>query len=179
MESDNILARSYLEELRTRTRGDGDARVSMFEVGEALGLERAEAGSLAEDLIVQGWVELKTLAGGIGITAQGLSIVNGAGAGPSPGVAGLRLGGGAVLDADGRLVVAKLVADIRAAALDRKMTLGQAEELLVDVKTLEVQMLSPRPKTAIVRELLRSMQGGLQGLGARELAGLLDSLLAS
>ena len=31
------------------------------------------------------------------------------------------------------------------------------EEIVIDMKTIEVQLLSSRPKTAIVREILRSL----------------------
>jgi aspartate racemase len=44
----------------------------MYEVGRSLGLGKVEAGALAEELMVAGLVELKTLAGAITITADGL-----------------------------------------------------------------------------------------------------------
>ncbi len=64
---------AYLLELFQRTKGDARARVSMYDVGAALGMEKGAAGKTAEELIAAGWVEIKSLSGGIGITAEGIA----------------------------------------------------------------------------------------------------------
>jgi hypothetical protein len=46
----------------------------------------------------------------------------------------------------------------------------QIEEMVMDLKTLEIQMCSSRPKTAIVREILRSLQNSLEKGGAGQIA---------
>ena len=43
-------------------KGDPLAQVSMYEVGEFLGLEKTEAGALAEALFIEEYAELKTLS---------------------------------------------------------------------------------------------------------------------
>ena len=75
MNPDDLPGKSFLDELYLRTKGDSAAQVSMYDVGATLGLSKAESGSLAESLMVEGLVELKTLAGGIGITSEGLAIL--------------------------------------------------------------------------------------------------------
>ena len=40
---------------------------------------------------------------------------------------------------------------------------SQVDELVIDLKTLKVQLLSSRPKTAIVREIFRSLVKPLEG----------------
>ncbi len=52
--------------------GDTEAIVSMHDVGQALGFEKTDAGKMAEALYSEGYAELKTLSGGIGITSMGL-----------------------------------------------------------------------------------------------------------
>ena len=76
MEFSTPQSRDYLYELYTISEGDTNSEVSMYDVGAALGLEKADAGTIAEELMVEGWVELKTLAGGISITAEGLKALN-------------------------------------------------------------------------------------------------------
>ncbi len=178
MEERNPAAKRYLEELYSRTQGDADAQVSMFEVGEALGLEKAEAGALAEDLIILGWVELKTLSGGIGITSQGMEILLGPGRGKTAACRGLRLGNGEVVDEDGRIAVDKILIDIKEILICGNKNFGQVEEMVIDMKTIEIQMVSPKPKTAIIREVLRSLNAGLKSLGEGKVAATIDAAIA-
>ncbi len=178
MDIENPEAKRYLEELSIRTQGDTTQQVSMFDVGEAVGLEKAEAGALAEDLIVQGWVELKTLSGGIGITSEGLELIRGPGAGKDTASAGLQLGDGPILAFAGRQAVEKVLADIRAGVQCQTTSFERIEEMVIDVKTIEVQMLSARPKIGIIREVLRSLQAGLEGVGMTDLAATVDALIA-
>ncbi len=53
--------------------GDGSVKVSMFDIGESLGLDRKLSLRTAEELIGTGLAEIKTLSGGIGITADGVT----------------------------------------------------------------------------------------------------------
>ncbi len=63
----------FIVELYHRTQGDGSVKVSMFDIGEFLGLDRNLSLRTAEELIGTGLVEIKTLSGGIGITADGVA----------------------------------------------------------------------------------------------------------
>ena len=75
----NSETKAYLFQLCSMAQGDPLAQVSMYEVGEALGLERSEAGSLAEALFIEEYAELKTLSGGIGWPGNGVGFYLGAG----------------------------------------------------------------------------------------------------
>ena len=83
MDANSPEAQNYLLELYQMTTGDINAQVSMYDVGAAIGLEKNDAGKLAEDLIGDGLVAVKTLSGGIGITDLGVEKAQSA-AGASP-----------------------------------------------------------------------------------------------
>ena len=63
----------FLVELYHRTQGDASVRVSMFDVGESLELDRTLSLRIAEELIGTGLAEIKTLSGIIGITTYGVT----------------------------------------------------------------------------------------------------------
>jgi hypothetical protein len=63
----------FLVELYHRTQGDASVRVSMFDIGESLGLDRKLSLRTAEELIGTGLAEIKTLSGIIGITTDGVT----------------------------------------------------------------------------------------------------------
>jgi len=63
----------FLVELYHRTQGDASVKVSMFDIGESLRLDRTLSLRIAEELIGTGLVEIKTLSGIIGITTDGVS----------------------------------------------------------------------------------------------------------
>ena len=72
MNEEEMISVAYLQELYNTTKGNTETQVSMYDLGPALGLEKTAAGKIAEDLMVLGFIELKTLAGGISITDEGL-----------------------------------------------------------------------------------------------------------
>jgi len=65
----------FLIHLFEQTGGDPGTQVSMYDVGEGLGLDRNTASRVAETLIGLQLVEIRTLSGGIGISADGASEV--------------------------------------------------------------------------------------------------------
>ncbi|MFU8770732.1 MAG: hypothetical protein ACNA7H_13410, partial [Desulfotignum sp.] len=141
-----------------------------------LGLEKAAAGSMAESLFIQDLAELKTLSGGIGITAQGLEALGEAPANPAD-AAAPTLGKGPVLDSSDRDLVATLLAEIKTEAEKGKTSYPQIEEMVMDIKTLETQMLSPNPKTGIVKEVFRSLHQNLKKGGSPALTEKLNALI--
>lgn len=149
----------FLAKLNTLGGGDPDVQVSMYEIGEALGLDRAEAGQMAETLFMGGYAELKTLSGGIGITAMGLGELGVAL--PARETAAETLGKGPVLDQEGRDTVARVLADLKEAVPGGGLSYETLDEIVTDVKTLEVHLLSPRPKTLVIREVFRSLAGAM------------------
>ncbi len=172
-------AKSYLTELYRLTDGDMNAQVSMYDVGAALNLEKTDAGKLAEDLIGDGLVEVKTLSGGIGITALGIEQVQAAGLAGDVGVGTMSLGNTSVLAAEAKEAVATVLREVKSALSQQNTPYNQIEEIVIDIKTLEVQLLSPTPKTAIVREVLRSMGHSLGTTGCAELSDAIDKMIAT
>jgi len=178
MDFDTPEVRAYLFELYTMTQGNQKATVSMYDVGEILGLGKTEAGTMAEDLFIRGFAELKTLSGGIGITRQGMEALDVV-ITPEPGNETLHLGDGPILDEKGETAVDTILQDIKASITKASSSYPQLEEIVMDIKTIEVQLLSPRPKTGIIREVLRSLQQNLTSSGPEEITAQLASMIAS
>ena len=169
MSSEDVQARNFLSHLYQVTGGEISAEVSMYDIGDALGLNRSEAGSIAEDLIIDGFVELKNLAGGIGITVGGLQALDIAPSGNDT-EAGtiITLGDRTIVDEDVARALGTLLLEIKTAVSAASMNYDALEEIVIDLKTLEAQLLSPRPKTSIVREILSSLSAVLAGQKGNE-----------
>ncbi|MBU0972800.1 MAG: hypothetical protein KKC20_19290 [Proteobacteria bacterium] len=168
-------AKAYLNQLYFMTQGDQGVQVSMYEVGKALGLDKDQAGVLAQDLFIGGDAELKTLSGGIGITRQGLLALDVKI--DYQGDQTLQLGKGPVLEDRGKEAVEKMLGEVKAFLGRAGTSYVQLEEMVMDIKTIEIQMLSPHPKTGVIREVFKSMGSTLTGDG--DLKGKLDALAVS
>ena len=179
MDANGLEAQNYLAELYNLTAGDMNAQVSMYDVGDALDMDKTDAGKLAEDLIGNGLVEVKTLSGGIGITALGIEQVQAAGLAGDIVAGAMSLGSSRVLEAEGKEAVAIVLQDIKSELGRQNTPYDRLEEIVIDIKTLEVQLLSPNPKTAIVREVLRSMGQSLGQAGCAELSDTIDKMIAN
>ncbi|MEJ5359363.1 MAG: hypothetical protein WHT06_11895 [Desulfobacterales bacterium] len=151
----------FLLQLRKETGGNPSRAVSLYEVGLQLGWERPEALKAAENLMAEGLVEVRSLSGAIAISRAGLSAAEAELAAEVSAAPPLRLGPDPILDgglaprlrellAELRLRTASLAAEIRG-------------ELEADLRTIEAQLGSPRPKTAILREVFRSLAEHLGG----------------
>ena len=159
----NKEALEYLLHLYRKTEGNPSVQVSMYDAGASIGLDRDTASRMAEDLIGWEMVELRTLSGGIGISENAVRQIETSGMAGSGGADPLAaFGNNVVIDADAR----RAVEQITAAAKDRVGTLGLAFEILsevmADLKSIDAQLESPRPKTAIVRECFRSLKSALE-----------------
>lgn len=177
---EDMHMRSFLQQLYQMVGGDTGTDVSMYEIGENLGLDKNDSGSIAEDLIIDGFAELKTLAGGITITEKGLKeLGKDEGTGSESGTASdiHVLGSHAVLEDAGRTAVLKMLAEIRQAA-GNKRGYDELEELVIDIKTIEVQLLSTRSKTSIIRSALDEIGQQLHLLGEQQLAGDIKKMTA-
>lgn len=180
MTIEDTQLKNFLEQLYQVTGGDTSAEVSMYEIGDALGLDRSQAGSVAEDLIIDGFSELKNLAGGISITAEGLQELDIAAADNSREAGFAALGNEEIVEPGGVQAVEDAVAEIRAAVSSAGMEYGAIEEIIIDIKTLETQLLSPRPKTGIIREVLSSLSSALsEKQSKKELAGKIRRMIGS
>jgi hypothetical protein len=170
MPFDNDQDTQFLLEVYRLTQGDGSIQVATTEVGAALGLNKDAAGRLSEECIGNGWLEIKTLSGGIGITPDGVAAARAAG-GQVPAADGrLTIGTGPIVLTDARMAVEFLINDIKQHLASVTTPYPQLEEMVMDLKTLEIQMCSPQPKTAIVREILRSLQDALVNCDGAQVA---------
>jgi hypothetical protein len=176
MTIDDGLIKNYLSQIHAMGGISAETLVSMYDAGIALGLEKAEAGSLAEELIVQGLIELHTLAGGVSLTGEGfekLGLRNTVAAKCSR-----QLSKGPVASDEDHKILAEIVNEIRLAFGQLAADFKVAEELIIDLKTLEVQLLSPRPKISIIKSILGSCQNLLAGLkGGEVISTTLASLI--
>jgi hypothetical protein len=179
MTFENETQKAFLLELYRSSDGAAGVQRSMHTVGAAIGLDKEHAGKTAEDLIGKGWVEIKTLSGGIGLTAEGIETAQqegaggGSGAGPLP-----KLGQALLLAESERAAVEQMLAGIRQSISGLKAEYAQLEEMVLDVKTAEVHLLSPRAKTAVIREVLRALQPVLAQTGAKQAADRIGRMIA-
>ena len=67
----------FLDRLNQKAKGDLSATVSMYETGRELGLDKAAASAAAQELMGLGLVEVRSLSGGVGLTAQGVAQTGG------------------------------------------------------------------------------------------------------
>ncbi len=168
----------FLSELYAATNGDPDSQISMYDIGERLGLEKNLAGETAQALCIKGFAELKTLSGGIGITILGLKELNMAPA-PDNALSALTLGKGPVLDEESLSIVNHMADEIKKTVGTGGQSYPKMEEIIIDMKTIEVQLLSPRPKTDIIREIFRSLFHTVKDGENNELTARLGTLISS
>ena len=181
-----VMKENGLEEEGTRfllglfdaVNGDTSAKTSLYDVGETLGLDRDRANYVATELIGNGYAEIKTLSGAIGITDEGVSVARELGAGGSSGRAsGVRLGEGPVMDNDSKEACDAITAGLKSESAKLGLDFDAMSEMAADLKTIDAQLNSPRPKTAIVRECFLSIRAVLQKAGAGEAAGRIDGFI--
>jgi hypothetical protein len=155
----------FIVELYHRTLGDGSVKVSMYDIGESLGLDRKLSLRTAEELIGTGLAEIKTLSGGIGITADGVTEAQQLGASLQD-IAGsnISLQDVPVLDESGHQAVEQVVTKLKGQTNQYALDFDSLAELMADLKTIDAQLSSPNPKTAIIRECFRSIVGLLQSM---------------
>jgi hypothetical protein len=179
MHINDLNLKSYLDELYRQTAGNTEAQVSMYDLGAAIGLDKAEAGSVAEQLMVLGQVELRTLAGGISITPEGLAFLGIAVPPATPAEYGFSLGKGPVADENDRRTIHLLTQKIKDALSGHGVEYELLEEIILDLKTIDVQMLSPKPKIAVLREIMRSLHKAFAAadVDAGKVANLLKTVI--
>ena len=174
---DHPAARAYLYKLYTLTQGDIRKTASMYEIGESLGLDRSDSGAMAESLFLQELAELKTLSGGIGITLQGLDALD-IEIPPSDDAGSYKLTSDPILDAQGKEAIEKLIQEIKDGVPQLEMTYDKLEEMVIDIKTIEIQMRSPNPKTGVIRQTFQSLQGNLSENTPKTLSQKINTLVS-
>ncbi|MDT8380207.1 MAG: hypothetical protein RQ739_15085 [Desulfotignum sp.] len=175
---ENPEEHAYLNQLCTLTQGDPGTQVSMYDIGAALGLDKSAAGTLAESLFIQDLAELKTLSGGIAITVNGLKAL-GKSSPSSPLNQVLSLGRNPVLNSEKKELATGLLAEIKKVLENENKSYEWMEEVVMDIKSMEVQLLSPKPKTGIVREIFNSLHQNLKQSNADAVNQKLSAVLSA
>ncbi|MFZ0242009.1 MAG: hypothetical protein WAL90_10220 [Desulfobacterales bacterium] len=170
--------RNFLLSVYKQTKGDPAAVVSMYAVGSELGLDRNAASRLAEDLM--GWMllEVRSLSGAVGITPLALEEIEAsefAESGSRENTA--RLGSEPVVTGEVRQALERATAALKQQIGRIGLSYDGLAEVMADVKTIEAQLDSSRPKTAIVRACLRSLKTAFTVAGAQDCTGLVSELL--
>jgi hypothetical protein len=177
MTIEDPLELNFLGELYRKSEGNPARQVSMYEIGDVLGLDKNSAGALAEELIVGGYAELVSLSGGIAITADGLRELN---VSPETSFENVnRLGNEKHLTPEGIAAVEEVLNRIKRLGAGTGFTYLDIEEIVIDIKTAEIQLLSSKVKTAIIREILKSLQDTLEGTEDSEVTNQIRSMLQS
>lgn len=159
-------SRQYLIQLFEQTNGDAAAQVSMYDVGEGLGMDRDTSGRVAETLIGLQLVEIRTLSGGIGISSEGATEVKGLMGGATPmGESAGKISDQPIMDAQSCQAVQRTADALKVQTGNLGLDFDGLSELMADLKTIDAQLGSSRPKTAIIRECLRSIKEILEILG--------------
>ncbi|MDJ0720870.1 MAG: hypothetical protein QNJ04_04535 [Desulfobacterales bacterium] len=168
----SLPSRAFLENLYTRTGDDTDAQISMYELGTAMGLDREESRTTAEDLMAAGLLEIRTLSGGVALSEAGHALFADTDAGESGSTDG-RLGEGSPMDPRQRELVEQTLTQLKADMGNQNLSFEAMTEMVADVRTIEAQLTSPRSKTSVVRACL----AGLRDLTPSPWRERLDSIL--
>jgi hypothetical protein len=150
----------------------------MYDVGEGFGLDRDTSSRVAETLIGLQMVEIRTLSGGIGISTEGaneVKLLTGGvpAADGSPG----KLTDQPVMDPVSCRGVEQAAGELKTKAGNLGLDFDSLSELMADLKSIDAQLSSSRPKTEIIRECLRSLKATLEGIAENESLVKVRSLL--
>ena len=150
---------NFLLSLYRETKGDPSIQISMYDIGSELGMDRPAASKLAEDLMGWSLVELRTLAGGIAITNAAVEEIEDLGYGVTADEeTSVQLGNDRIVSEDGRQAIEQVTDAVKQTAGGLGLPYDTLSELMADLKTIHTQLESSRPKTAILRECLRSIK---------------------
>jgi hypothetical protein len=172
------LGQQFLIQLFEQTKGDVSIQVSMYDIGELLGMDRDTASSVAQELMGQQLAEIRTLSGGIGISADGSTRVqNLMGPLASDTSESTNLGNKPVLPSGAHQAVGQIVSELKNQAGSLGLDFDTLGELMADLKSMEAQLDSSRPKTAIIRECLRSILGVVEKAQDSQVSGRIRRLV--
>lgn len=159
---------NFLYELYRQVDDQETSQVSMLSVGANIGMDKTEATALAEELMINDLVELKTLAGEIGITTTGLEVLQKNGLIAERTGKTYALSGESVLTDNDQKVIHEIISKVQLELAHGTSKYEQIEEAVIDMKTLEVQLLSPLPKAAIALAVLSSLKNSFQKANREE-----------
>jgi len=167
--------KQFLLTLYDRLDGSTSGQISMYDIGTVMGCEKPATLKLAESLMGMDAVEVRTLSGAIGLTESGIEAARKLGAGGSADTP--RLGDGPVVDDAGRDGAEALVTAVKAAAGASGLKFDSLTELVADLKTIDAQLMSSRPKTAILRECFKSLRKTLSKTNLADHAAQIEQFI--
>jgi hypothetical protein len=176
MDAQSERVNTFLYELYRQVDNEEIPQVSMHSVGANLGLDKAEATALAEELMINDLVELKTLAGEITITPAGLEVLQEHGLVAEKTTKSCKLSGEVILTDGDQKIIQEFLTVVRLALAHGTPEYKQLEEAVIDIKTLEVQLLSPQPKTAIALAVFSSLKKSFQKNNHEHILAEFDTL---
>jgi len=150
----------------------------MHEIGSEAGLDKSASKTVAEELMSLGLIDIRTLSGGIGLTEEGVHEAQNRFVDIASGGAGKKLGNHPVVGEEIVAVITDILINLKPRIGKLGMAYEDLTELLADIQTIEAQMRSSSPKTAIIRECLRSMQLSLTRAKETETLFRIKSFLA-
>jgi len=176
----DITGQQFLIQLFEQTKGDSTSQVSMYDIGDQLGLDRDIASAVAQELIGSMLVEIRTLSGGIGISADGSQMAQKLiGPAESSSDEFAELDDAPLLNTSGRQAVEKIASDLKVQTGSLGLDFDTLTELMADLKTIDAQLGSSRPKTAIIRACLRSILAVLTNSGDNQISERIRRLVGS
>ena len=176
----DITGQQFLIQLFEQTKGDSAVQVSMYDIGDQLDLDRDSASAVAQELIGCMLVEIRTLSGGIGISGDGLQMAQRLiGPTASSGDEFAKLDDAPLLNSSGRQAVERIASELKQQAGSLGLDFDTLTELMADLKTIEAQLGSSRPKTAIIRACLFSVQEVLKNSDDNKIFDRLRMLVGS
>jgi len=167
----------FMLELYNMTDGSLEAQISMYDIGATLGFDKATITSMSQDLMIEDLVELKTLSGGIGITRKAMQLLQNEGLISGSTAQSIHLSAGPVINEQDREQIDALLTEIKSETATARAEYPLVEELVIDIKTLETQLLSPRPKTYVFRAVFLSLIQALSSAGANQTAEKLQRFI--
>ncbi len=173
----NEEEKRFLTALWDAVGKDPAGKASMYDVGAAVGMDRDAASHAAQELMGWNFAEVRTLSGDIGVTAEGAAAMDSAGRGKPAEGGGVALGNDPVPDQNVQEGIEELAAKLKAGAAQSGLDYERLSELMADIRTLDAQISSPRPKTSIIRECFRSIQKVLEKTDAADLAARVAAVL--
>ena len=176
----DINGQQFLIQLFEQTKDDSTLQVSMYDIGDQLGLDRDIASAVAQELIGSMLVEIRTLSGGIGISAEGLQMAQKLiGPAESSSDEFTKLDDAPLLNASGRQVVEKIASELKDQTGSLGLDFDTLTELMADLKTIDAQLGSSRPKTAIIRACLHSVLTVLTNSGDNKISERIRALVGN
>ncbi len=153
------IGNRFLLKLFEQTQGDSNQSASLYSIGELLNLDRETSLRTAEMLMGSALVEIRSLSGAIGLTADGIHTLEAlSDDAKTPDTDDQKLCRTRILNTESIRWVEKTVAQLKGQIDQLKGKNDSLAELTADLKTIESQLMSPHPKTAVVREVLRSVR---------------------